>query len=104
MKVSFVAMLSRFYDSYTQLFNNFHSFQVLPFGPHMVASTVQGLNKISSSYLPTKLDSKTTDGPEIISLGEEHYASPGERVSLPCRVKDLGTMFRLWKQAGMSKE
>ena len=71
---------------------------MLPLGPHLVSSSANGWKKISSPYLPRKTDYQN-DGPQIISVGEEHFASPGERVSLPCRVKDLGTMVRLWKQA-----
>ena len=76
---------------------------MLPLGPHLVSSSsANGWKKISSPYLPRKIDYQN-DGPQIISIGEEHFASPGERVSLPCRVTDLGTMVRLWKQAEICK-
>ena len=34
----------------------------------------------------------------ILSVGSRYFASPGDRVSLPCSVVRLGALVRLWKR------
>ena len=34
----------------------------------------------------------------ILSVGSRYFASPGDRVSLPCSVARLGALVRLWKR------